>query len=83
MTIYVLSNINLAGLGGPMGTEHTSVRWTKYFSTLAKAKAYAERNFKYKNTNAEKIEWSRSGNGCVVSQDLRWVQYEIQRKKVL
>lgn len=72
MKIYQLTSENLSGLGGPMGTEKTSVNWVKPFESLETAQAYAENDYE----GAEKLEWTKGTNGWY-SQDLHWVMYYI------
>jgi hypothetical protein len=81
--IYVLVNLDLTGLCGPMNSGTISTRWTKYFDSVAKAKKYAEKNYRQSTPNPEKIDWNGPENGCWTTQDLRFVQYEIQKEKVL
>jgi hypothetical protein len=66
---------DLTSLGGPMGTEHTTVIFTRYFTDVGKAKAAAEKHY------GAPINWKRR-EGAVTSGDLRWVMYTIDRIKV-
>jgi hypothetical protein len=76
MTIYKLESENLTGLGGPMGTEHTWINWTRYFDSMQKAKQAAEKDYaSYKNN---KFSWHRAKN-YVHSDDLLFVMYKISK----
>jgi hypothetical protein len=72
MKIYQLTSENLQGLGGPMGTERTTVNWVKPFESLETAQAYAENDYEGK----EKLKWSKVEKSWH-SQDLSWVMYHI------
>ena len=74
-TIFMLESENLTALGGPMGSEYTWVNWRKHFSTLAKAKAAAEKDFK------GNIDWIETRYG-VRSPDLRYVMYHIRKIQI-
>lgn len=58
-----------------MGSESTSTNWIKFFTSLANAKAYAERDY------GSTIRWMRDGSG-LTSGDLLHVMYDIQPVKV-
>lgn len=73
--MYSLMSENLSGLGGPMGSEHTTTNWVKYFFTKGNAKVYAERDYK-ENGGTEDIKWVRTNNG-IRTQDLGFVMYHI------
>ena len=73
MKIYQLTSENLTGLGGPMGSEHTSTNWQRFFRSIASAKRIAAKDYK-KEGGEEKIEWVRDGKE-IRSQDLNWVMY--------
>jgi len=72
MKIYQLTSENLQGLGGPMGTERTTVNWVKPFESLETAQAYAVNDYE----GDETIKWTKGSDGWH-SQDLRWVMYYI------
>jgi len=82
--VIELESENLSGLGGPMGSEHTSTNWTKLFTTVKAAKAAAEADY------GKPIKWSRANsptcNGRPIdltcSGDLFHVMYHIKRVKV-
>jgi hypothetical protein len=81
--LFVLESENLTGLGGPMGSEHTSCNWARYYKTMDKAKLAAKKDYK-KECNGkpeEEIKWSKGKNNCS-SQDLRFVMYHISSMKV-
>lgn len=77
MNIYQLKSENLSGLGGPMGTEHTTINWVKPFDSLESAKAYAENDY----SGNEIVSWKKSGKGWS-SQDLSYVMYYIEEVKL-
>lgn len=78
MNIYMLERENLSCVGGPMGTEHTWADWTKPFSSLALAKAFAEKDYK-KHDGREEFEWHSTGRGRWCSGDLLSVMYNIEK----
>lgn len=67
---YELVSEDLTGVGGPMGTDHTTENFTKFFVDIENAKKYAEKDY------GDKIEWIRC-NGGVSSGDLLHVMYDI------
>jgi hypothetical protein len=74
MKIYQLTSENLQGLGGPMGTERTTVNWVKPFESLESAQKYAENDYEGK----DKIKWTKDQKEAQwCSGDLRWVMYHI------
>ncbi len=82
--IYQLSALDMSQVGGPMHLARTTISWTKPFSTLEKAKDYAEENYKRTaGREAVKVQWKqnrRADSWC--TQDLSWVMYEIEKVKV-
>lgn len=72
---YCLKSENLTHLGGPMGSEYTTTNFCKYFSSVSKAKDYAEKDYK-KTRGQEKIIWIKTKTG-IRSPDLLWVMYYI------
>lgn len=72
MKIYQLTSENLQGLGGPMGTEKTTVNWVKPFESVETAMAYAVNDYE----GDEEVKWTKGTAGWH-SQDLRWVMYYI------
>lgn len=75
MTTYKLVSENLTGLGGPMGTEHTSENFVRYFDGITKAKDAAVKDY------GHPIKWERSGKRHS-SGDLMHVMYDISPVKV-
>jgi hypothetical protein len=43
--VYSLTSEDLSNLGGPMGCEHTSTNFIKYFKDVEKAKKYAFKDY--------------------------------------
>lgn len=81
--VYELVSENLSNLGSSMGTESTSENWRGLFSDKTKAKAYAEKDYlKQAGPKQPPIKWRREGRGYT-SQDLGFVMYTIQLKRVL
>lgn len=74
--MYRLTNTNLTGLGGPMGTERTSTRWTKFFRSRSGAKEYAEGDYQ-KNGHDLDWKWQQVGDN-LTSGDQGWVMYDIE-----
>jgi hypothetical protein len=85
--IYMLESEDLTHLGGPMGSEYTTTNFRKYFSSVKKAKEYAEQDYK-RNVNVterhSEIEWKKwnSKTGYTNSGDLSFVMYTIARIEV-
>ncbi len=71
--MYSLTSENLANLGQQGATTH--LNWKKYFSSLEKAKAYAEKDY------GKPIEWVNTYDGTR-SPDLLWVTYHISKVEV-
>ena len=77
---FELVSVDMSNLGGPMGNNSTSENWRKLFTTMQKAKTYAENDY-YKTGRTEKIKWSKS-NKITHTQDLGFVMYEIDKKEM-
>ena len=74
MKIYQLTSENLSGLGGPMGSERTTINWVKPFESLEAAQKYAENDYEGK----DKIKWTKDKKEAQwCSGDLHWVMYHI------
>lgn len=80
MFIYQLISENLSGLGSPMGTECTWENFSKPFSTMDKAKAYAQKDYN-KSCPKEVLEWHKETYGERTG-DLGFVMYYIKKIKV-
>jgi len=74
--MYEVESENLSSLGGPMGTEHTTTNWRKYFLDLINAKSFCEKDY------GKKIEWKRKGHNGACSGDLLYVMYNIRKIKI-
>lgn len=74
--MYQLVSENLTNLGGPMGTEYTFDNFRSQFSTLEKAKHFAESDY------GGKIDWIKTKKG-VRSKDLGYVMYHIDKLTVI
>ena len=68
--MYKLRNEDLTHLGGPMGAEYTTTRYNKYFTTVDKAKNFAEKEY------GKPINWTKY-NRSISSGDLGYVMYDI------
>ena len=83
MKFYELESENLSGLGGAMGTEKTTINWTKLFRSEKKAKLYAEKDYE-KQRNSEEtpdpIVWTENEDGSFSTQDLSFVMYHVRQK---
>jgi len=83
MIVYELESKNLTGLGGPMGTDHTTTNWTALFMSVKSAKRLAEKDYKMQKSDGdEDIKWRRVNDNDWQSQDLRYVMYTISPKKL-
>lgn len=83
MKYFEVRSENLTNLGGPMGSEYVFDNWSKSVSTLEKAKALVEKDYKKEcNGEPEKlIKWERRGK-TTRTQDLRFVMYYIREVTV-
>lgn len=81
--VYILSSENLTQLGGPMGTERTTINWTMVFSSAAAAKSYAQRDYDSRRKKASPIRWHLDRDGdSWHSDDLGFVMYHVKETKV-
>jgi len=76
MEIFELTSENLSGLGGPMGSERTTINYVMPFADKQAAIEYAE------NEYGEMISWERKSD-YLCSGDLSYVMYTIRKKKVI
>lgn len=79
---FVARSENLTGLGGSMGTEHTSTNWRRYFKSLANAKAYAQYDYQKQIKDASaQLDWIKvrrsNGKTGYRTQDMGFVMYHI------
>ena len=70
--------MDLTRLGTGMGKEYITTVFTKYFSTIIKARTYAENHY---NGSRGPIKWSILGNRHS-SGDLGYIMYEIAPIKI-
>lgn len=82
MEIYQLTSLleDLSRIGGRMGTEYTTINYTKPFSSLDKAQEYADNE--YFAHRGQKIEWTKINKNIWSSGDLLYVMYEIRKIKI-
>lgn len=83
MKYFEVRSENLTNLGGPMGSESVSDNWSKSVSTMEKAKALVEKDYKKEcGGKPEKIiKWTKGKKNCN-TQDLRFVMYYIREVTV-
>lgn len=76
--MWCLVSENLSGLGGPMGSGHTSINFRKYFKTLKNAQIFAQEDY-----GRSIINWKTKGNesNYFTSGDLGFVMYSIIKVK--
>lgn len=75
--LYAVLSENLTELGGPMGTERTSVNWTRYFRNHLHAMWAAFKDYK-KQGGKEKLVWTLDEDKKGArTQDLGFVQYHV------
>jgi len=84
--VYYVTATDMTHLGGPMGSEYTVDMWTKYFPTEAKAKKFAEDDYK-KLTRAgvkkRKIKWVWDEEvEYWYSGDLSFISYSVGKIKL-
>jgi len=80
--IYELESENLSNLGGPMGSGRTYSNWIKYFKKKEDAQKVAEADYT-KQGGKEKIVWTSDRRGGCVTQDLRYVMYNVMKVELL
>jgi len=78
--VFTLTSENLTNAGGPMGNNSTWDNWSKLYSTVEKAQAAAEKDYKEQGGKT-KIIWSPRNNGSI-SQDLLFVMYTITESPI-
>ena len=83
--IFALKRENLQNLGGPMGTESTSIDWIKYFTTVEFAKEYAWKDFSDNRSLAQSIRWKieKSSKEKLHSEDLGFCMYYIEPIEII
>ncbi len=78
MIVYNLTCEDASHLGGPMGTEYTEFMWTKPFSSLEKAKAYAKKYHKFPFW----AEWQEDENGDRWYIDVGAYGFKIEKQEI-
>ena len=77
MDIYILTCEDASHLGGPMGSEYTTLMWTEVFTSLDKAKAHAEKHWW-----REDSRWDRAAfREAKWSADVGPYIYTIEKKR--
>lgn len=76
--VFNLTATDMSHLGGPMGTEYTSINFVKSFKNLENAQKYAQKDCK-----RFVIKWKKDGRNSWTSGDLGWVEYTIDKVKLL
>jgi hypothetical protein len=87
--MYALVNEDLSHLGGPMGTEYTTMGAPRYFHTLVEAKAAAQKHYHdWMECSTKVLTWVHEHNydekpteGRLRTADLGWVMYHIEPVK--
>lgn len=86
-SVWLLTANGPGTLGGPMGSEHIgSVLFSKAFTDVKKAKAYAQShvdkfNKKYKDKDRQVLDWYKHSTGGYGS-DALWILFDIDKKEV-
>jgi len=76
--VFNLTATDMSHLGGPMGTEYTNTMFVKTFKSVENAQKYAQKDYK-----ESIIDWKKDGRNAWTSGDLGWVEYTINKVKVL
>jgi len=79
--VYKLSWIDLSGIGGPMGSESTSVKTTRYFTTQKQALLVANQ-MAFEWSNVKHITWKEESPGVLKSPDYGSFMIKVQRINV-
>ncbi len=83
MIIHRLKALDYTQVGGPMGTVKTPTIFSKGYTSITKAKAAAESDYRVREkSKTAKITWQKDGTGWT-SGDLRYICYDIIKEKVL
>jgi len=72
--MWMLISENLTGLGGPMGTETTSINFRKFFKHKENAVKFAQEDYSHGT-----IKWRECGREKYTSGDLGFVMYVIKK----
>ncbi|MFC1453634.1 hypothetical protein ACFLQL_00455 [Verrucomicrobiota bacterium] len=84
--MYQLTSTNMSNAGGPMGGASTYDNWTKFFTTVQRAKKYAEKDYLKqctKDMTPQVIKWENDKDtDYICSQDLLFVMYYIETVEV-
>lgn len=75
MEVFKLRSEDLTNVGGRMGTGFTTTHWSKLFSTVTKAKKYAEKDY------GKSLKWTKIEKGFQ-TEDLGYVMYHITKEKI-
>jgi hypothetical protein len=81
MNFYELVCEDYTQLGGPMGTERTSVIFARFFGTEKRAKKIAEEDHERRD-NRTVIEWRKDSRGSTYSGDLSSHAYTITKRGI-
>lgn len=81
MRFFELVCTDLTNLGGPMGTESTSEIFRKAFTSVLKAKVFAEKDHN-KRDRRSRIKWEKGRRKYWYSGDLLSHSYEIHNREV-
>ena len=81
MTVFELRRENMSHVGGPAGSEYTTVDWTMLFKNQTKAMKEAQRDLKQDFDRDTNLAWKSDGKRMVC--DCGPVMYTITKKQVL
>ena len=81
MKVYILECEDLSNLGGPMGTEDTSIVWTLIFRELENAKKYALDWISKRHKKKVNIIWKKRDN-VISSNDLGSHMFHIRKERI-
>lgn len=73
---YELTANDLSHLGGPMGTEYTTISLRRNFNSKQEAKAFAANHY------GKPIKWIKQTPNKDYSGDLRYIDYTITKQTV-
>jgi hypothetical protein len=83
MKYFEVRSENLTNLGGPMGSESVHDNWSKSVSSVEKAKAIVDKDYKKEcgGNPWHEIKWTKRGKNYQ-TQDLNFVMYYIREVAV-
>ena len=86
VAVFQLESENLSHLGGPMGSEYTTINFTKPFASLDVAKEYADKDYRRqtgaKDAKERPLVWVRENSRYVRTEDMGFVMYHVRRTTI-